>query len=444
MSLHSSGPSGPAAFASGDLSASDRSAAPRAMTAARFRRVRDRSESLADPLSPEDQTAQSMADASPAKWHLAHTSWFFETFLLEPHLPAYRSFDPHYRMLFNSYYEAVGPRPPRPERGLITRPGTAEIADYRLHVTAAMLHLIDGADEESWPRLAPLIALGLAHEEQHQELILTDILHLFSCNPLRPAYCPAARARDGEAPPLDWFLYDGGLREIGHRGGGFAFDNEGPCHQAWLAPFRLASRLVTNGEYRRFIEEDGYRRPEFWLSDGWAAVQQQGWQAPLYWLGDGMQMTLAGPQPLDEAAPVCHVGFYEADAFARWAGKRLPTEQEWECAARLLPPEELGYRANLLDSGALRPLPAPVRPGHPAQMFGDVWEWTQSAYGPYPGFRPAAGAIGEYNGKFMCSQMVLRGGSCATPPGHLRATYRNFFPPAARWQFAGLRLAEDA
>jgi len=393
--------------------------AAREETAARLREIRRHSESLAEPLLPEDMVVQSMPDASPVKWHLAHTSWFFETFLLTPFLAGYRAFDPAYAYLFNSYYEAAGPRYPRPARGLITRPGVEEIASYRAQISAAMEKLIANAGAESWPEISNLIELGLNHEQQHQELILMDIKYLFAQNPLKPAY----RARhDSKAPrkarALDWISLKGGLAEIGHDGAGFAFDNEGPRHKIWLEPFRISSRLATNGEYLAFIEDGGYRRAEFWLSDGWATVQAQAWQAPLYWeKGDGWSVfTLSGVQKLDPFAPVVHVSHYEADAFARWAGRRLPAEAEWETAAAL----------GLLE-----------------QAVDEAWQWTASAYGPYPGFRPAAGAIGEYNGKFMSGQMVLRGGSFATPPGHARATYRNFFPPASRWCFGGIRLAED-
>jgi ergothioneine biosynthesis protein EgtB len=387
----------------------------RSRAAERYGAVRDRTELLAAPLSAEDQTVQSMADVSPTKWHRAHTSWFFETFLLAPWLPGYRPFAPAYATLFNSYYETVGPRHPRAERGLLSRPGIAEIAAYRAHVDAAMERLIATLAAASWPALAPLVELGLNHEEQHQELLLMDIKHVLSRNPVLPAYRAAPLTGPRPASALGWAEFAGGLRQIGHDGAGFAFDNEGPRHKVWLEPFRLATRPVCNGEYLAFIAADGYRRPEFWLSDGWTLVQQDGWTAPLYWQGERV-FTLAGERPLDPAEPVCHVSFYEADAFARWSGKRLPTEAEWEVAA--------------------------VEAGAPAA--GEVWEWTASPYVAYPGFRPPAGAIGEYNGKFMSNQMVLRGGAAITPEGHARATYRNFFPPAARWCFGGIRLAEDA
>jgi len=414
----------------------------RALCRARFAACRAQSEALAQHLSPEDQVVQSMPDASPTKWHLAHLSWFFETFILAPHAPGYRLFDPAYNHLFNSYYEAAGPRHPRPARGLISRPGVAEILRYRAHVTEALFDFIAGAGAAVWHAAAPLIELGINHEEQHQELILMDIKHLLSLNPLQPAYAaPAPRAPRAKSKELDWVAFKGGLVEIGHDNADFAFDNEAPRHKAWLEPFALASRLVTNGEYRAFIEDGGYARPEFWLADGWAAVQANGWRAPLYWRDGGdsrTEFTLAGLQPLDPFAPVCHVSHFEADAFAAWAGRRLPGEAEWEHAAAALP-----VAGNFLDSGVLAPLPAPGE-GRLEQMFGDVWEWTRSAYAPYPGFRPAPGAVGEYNGKFMSGQMVLRGGCCVTPAGHARATYRNFFYPASRWCFGGIRLAEDA
>ena len=387
---------------------------------ARLKAVRRRSEDLARPLLPEDMVVQSMPDVSPTKWHLAHTSWFFETFLLLPFLAGYRVFDPAYGPLFNSYYEAVGKRHPRPERGLLSRPGVEEIAAYRLHVTDAMEKLITGAEAGVWRAIAPLIDLGLHHEEQHQELILMDIKHVFAQNPLKPVYRAENESRPRQAPALNWIGFRGGLVEIGHDGKGFAFDNESPRHKFWLEPFRMSSRLVTNGEYLAFIEEGGYRRAEFWLSDGWAAVQTQGWQAPLYWEKPETgwaEFTLAGMRALDPASPVIHVSYYEADAFARWSGRRLPTEAEWEIAAV---------------SGKLE------------QAMDEAWQWTASAYGPYPGYRAAQGAIGEYNGKFMSGQMVLRGGCVVTPPGHARVTYRNFFPPSARWCFGGIRLAEDA
>jgi ergothioneine biosynthesis protein EgtB len=418
----------------------------RAWRRERFETVRRDTEALAANLTPEDQAIQSMADVSPTKWHLAHTSWFFETFILAPHDAAYRVFDPAFAYLFNSYYEAVGPRHPRPERGLLSRPTADAIGAYRDHVTAAMLRLIEAAGETVWREVAPLVELGLHHEQQHQELILMDIKHVFSINPLLPAYqAPHLHAVPAAPSPSGWIAFDGGLVEIGHAGEGFAFDNEGPRHKVWLEPFRLASHPVSCGEYLEFIADGGYRRSELWLSDGWATVMQQAWQAPLYWrreAGEWRLFTLAGERRVDPAEPVCHVSFYEADAFARWTGRRLPTEAEWEVAAADVP-----LAGNLADRGHFHPCPVGAAgdgKAKPQQMIGDVWEWTASPYVAYPRFRPVAGAIGEYNGKFMSGQMVLRGGAAVTPSGHIRATYRNFFPPAARWAFSGLRLAEDA
>ncbi len=395
---------------------------------------------LAEPLTPEDQTAQAMDDASPTKWHLAHTAWFFETFILA-RCECYRLFDERFACLFNSYYQSVGPRQPRSQRGLLTRPTCEEVFAYRAHVDAGLRELFaEGGDED--PAIYSLIELGLQHEQQHQELMLTDILSLFALNPLRPRY-RAAHEETPSAPaqPLGFECFSGGVYEVGHRGEGFCFDNETPRHRVFIEDFRLATRAVTNGEWLEFMADDGYRKPALWLSDGWAFIQHEGVAAPLYWEerdGLRMQMTLDGPQPLAPAAPVCHVSFYEADAYARWAGKRLPSEFEWEIAAQGLP-----IGGNMLASAALRPLLAPEGQGGLQQMFGDVWEWTASAYLPYPGFRAARGAVGEYNGKFMVNQQVLKGGSCVTPPGHARATYRNFFYPHQRWQFTGLRLADD-
>jgi ergothioneine biosynthesis protein EgtB len=388
--------------------------------AARYDAVRGHTEALAAPLSAEDQTVQSMPDVSPTKWHRAHITWFFENFLLVPNLAGYRVFDPAFGYLFNSYYETVGPRHPRPARGLLSRPGIEEIGRYRAYVDAAMRRLILTVDETAWRDLAPLVELGLHHEEQHQELLLMDILHVFSNNSLDPAYRPA-RAPTRAVPVLEWLGFMGGLREIGSSNEHFAFDNETPRHRVWLEPFRIASRLVTCAEYLAFIGDDGYRKPELWMSEGWTTVNALGWDAPLYWRNDepGWSVfSLEGRKPVDPAEPVRHVSFYEADAFARWAGKRLPTEAEWETAA-VECADEL----------------------HQAE--GEVWQWTASPYIAYPGFRPLAGAIGEYNGKFMSNQMVLRGGASITPAGHSRATYRNFFPPHARWCMGGIRLAED-
>ena len=408
---------------------------------AQFEATRRESEVLASRLTPEDQSIQSMPDVSPTKWHLAHTTWFFETFILKHFESAYRVFDPAFHYLFNSYYEAEGPRHPRPQRGMLSRPSCDDVASYRGHVEASMARLIESAGDEAWGEIAPLIELGCHHEQQHQELILMDIKHVFSLNPLLPAYQPARRRVPGGASALGWAEFDGGLVEIGHDGGAFAFDNEGPRHRAWLEPFRLATRPVACGEFAEFIAAGGYRDPEFWLSEGWATVQSQGWEAPLYWraVDDGWRVfTLSGEKRLDPAEPVVHVSFYEADAYAKWAGKRLPTETEWEVAAEGQP-----LAGNLADSRRFHPV-ADGAGEALRQMIGDVWEWTQSPYTPYPRFRAVTGAIGEYNGKFMSNQMVLRGGAAVTPANHIRATYRNFFPPSARWAFSGLRLAEDA
>jgi ergothioneine biosynthesis protein EgtB len=396
----------------------------------RFAEVRDRTEELARPLSAEDQTVQSMPDVSPTKWHRAHTSWFFETFILAER-DGYARFHDAYEYLFNSYYEGVGPRHPRAERGLVSRPGAAEIGRYRRHVDDAMIELLA---EGSAP--AGLVELGLHHEQQHQELLLMDIKHVLSCSSLLPAY-DEQKLPPGDEVVGEGFAHPGGIEEIGHAGDGFAFDNETPRHRVLLEPFALAPRPVTNGEWLAFIDDDGYRRPELWLSDGWHTVQAEGWEAPLYWLRSDRgwdQFTLAGPVPLDHDAPVCHVSYYEADAFARWAGHRLPTEAEWETA--------VARTGSSGSEGGLHPRMAAT--GSAIEALGQVWEWTASPYVAYPGFQPAPGAVGEYNGKFMVNQQVLRGGCCVTPAGHRRTTYRNFYPPSARWAFSGLRLAQDS
>jgi ergothioneine biosynthesis protein EgtB len=435
-----------------------------ANVAERFRAVRRRTISLCEPLSAEDMMVQSCAEASPAKWHLAHTAWFFESFVLREFVPGYRVFDPDYVWLFNSYYQTFASFPEKRLRASFSRPGLDEVMRFRAHVDEAIERLLkDDPDAEAVKR----IELGANHEEQHQELLLTDILHAFFTNPLRPAYAGhgsgnRAQGSEGSPGPVRFLRFEGGMREAGHAGDGFCFDNELPRHRVWLEPYGLAERLVACGEYAEFIEDGGYRRPELWLSDGWNAMQNQGWRAPLYWTSDSGEwaiFTLRGMQPLSRMrnAPVSQVSFYEADAYARWAGYRLPTEFEWEAAA-----EGLLIAGNLLDEDWLEPIPAsestetgPARPAkgmamlkespvefrRPWQLFGDCWQWTASAYLGYPGFRPLAGSLGEYNGKFMSGQMVLRGGSCVTPKAHIRSSYRNFFAPETRWQFSGIRMA---
>ena len=426
-----------------------------------YRGTRALTERLADPLSPEDQTVQSMPDVSPTKWHRAHVTWFFETFVLGRFVDGYRPFDPLFRELFNSYYEGVGPQFTRADRGLITRPGAEEVGKYREHVDAAMDVLLESAREVDEELLA-LVELGVHHEQQHQELVLMDVKHVLSINPRRPVYVFDAGA-DGAgaapAPALTWTEVDpttdpsrvgdadgAAIVEVGHAGAGFCFDNELPRHRTLLEPFRLADRLVTAGEWIEFIDAGGYARPELWLSDGWHTVQREGWEAPLYWLRDGdgwLVHTLGGTRPVVDAEPVCHVSHYEADAYARWRGARLPTELEWEYAAATTG----GHEGRPFTLQALQPEPVDVRApagDGPAQLFGECWQWTSSAYLPYPGFRPAPGAVGEYNGKFMSAQMVLRGSSAYTPPGHARVTYRNFFPAHCRWMLSGVRLADGA
>ena len=407
-----------------------RSAACPGSPAAQYRAARALSTALAAPLSEADAALQSMEDASPAKWHLAHTTWFFETFVLRDHVPGYSRFDERFAFLFNSYYEAEGARIARFSRGMLSRPTLVQVADWRAHVDAAMEPLL--AD----PALAALIELGLAHEAQHQELLLTDIKHALFQNPLGPAYVDAAGVRSPAAAPLGWTQNPGGIARVGHDGSGFAFDNEGPAHRVLIEPFALADRLVTNAEWDAFVAAGGYRTAALWLADGWGWVQREGVSAPLYW-HEGDHFTLAGWQQRDPAAPVAHISYYEADAFAAWAGARLPTEFEWEVAAQAADPAA----GNQLDSGGAAP--AMIAPRGGGDLFGDCWQWTRSAYLPYPRFKPAAGAVGEYNGKFMSGQFVLRGASCATPRRTSRASYRNFFYPHQRWQFTGLRLAQD-
>lgn len=411
------------------------SAAQAEVLTLRFRRIRSRSMALCASLTPEDMMVQSMPDASPTKWHLAHTTWFFERFVLERD-PDYRSPHPEWNFLFNSYYQSVGPMHARPRRGLLSRPGSAQIRDYREHVDETLCEwLARGVDATT----AGIIELGLEHEQQHQELLITDIKHAFFSNPLMPAYtAPLASSSATTSVPMTFIAGREGIVEVGHAGHAFAFDNESPRHRALLQPHALANRLVTNAEYAEFIRDGGYREPSLWLSEGWDTIQREQWDRPFYWQDDlSSEFTLAGVQPIDPDAPVSHVSYFEADAYARWAGARLPTEAEWEDAAAALP-----VQGNLLDAMAFHPQAVTAGEGM-LQMFGDVWEWTASPYVSYPGFRPLAGALGEYNGKFMNGQWVLRGGSCATPREHVRATYRNFFPPHARWQFMGIRLGQD-
>jgi ergothioneine biosynthesis protein EgtB len=410
---------------------------PAEALADRYSHVRRVSREICEPLETEDYVVQSMPDTSPAKWHLAHTSWFFEQFLLKPLLTGYRAFNPDFEYLFNSYYQSVGRMHERPQRGLLTRPTVAEVLRYREHVDEHMQKLLRARAEDE--KLLSITTLGLNHEQQHQELLFTDLLHLFSRNPLLPAYQAGSEDFTADsAAPMHYISFDGGIREIGASGKHFCFDNELPRHRTLVEPYALADRLVTNGEYLEFIRDGGYRRPEFWLSDGWSTVLREGWTRPIYWSESlDSEFTLHGLQPLRTAAPVCHVSFYEVDAFARWAGARLPSEAEWELAAESLP-----VIGNLLNTGALHPVAAGVQPGM-KQMFGDVWEWTASPYSAYPGYQSPPGALGEYNGKFMCNQLVLRGGSCATPADHIRASYRNFFYADARWQFMGVRLARN-
>jgi ergothioneine biosynthesis protein EgtB len=402
--------------------------------------TRDRSLVIAEPLSAEDMTVQAMDDASPTKWHLAHVTWFFETFLLREHLPGYKVFDESFAYCFNSYYESLGARQPRPQRGLLSRPSTESVLAYRTHVDAGLRVLLEdrGAD----PKIAKLIEVGIQHEQQHQELMLTDILALFASNPLHPIYRDQTiSSPQAESPPQRWISGAGGIFDVGYRGSGFCWDNERPSHRVLLHPHRIADRLVTNGEWLEFMRDGGYREPLLWLADGWARACSERWEAPGYWLmrDDAWhQMSLHGLRPIDPAAPVAHISYFEADAFARWAGKRLPTEHEWEIAAANVTP-------GITDPQSRPFIPQPARSGGEPDMqlaFGEVWQWTGSAYLAYPGYTPAAGAIGEYNGKFMVSQHVLRGSSCVTPPGHARVSYRNFFYPHQRWQFTGVRLAE--
>ena len=412
----------------------------------RYQRIRRRTEELCAPLEPDDYMLQAMPDASPAKWHLGHVSWFFETFLLRPRLDGYKATEDMYQFLFNSYYNGAGPQWYRPARGQLSRPTVPEVYDFRAHINGSMVELVESTSPDELEVLGSLMTLGLNHEQQHQELLVTDLKYNLSVNPLRPAYHETPPAT-GEQTDMEWVGYEGGIHHIGHDREGFAFDNEWPRHEALLHPYQLASRPTTNGEYIEFMEAGGYTTPDHWLSEGWKTVQSLGWIAPLYWEkidGRWWSQTMSGMRPIDEHGPVAHVSYYEADAYARWAGKRLPTEQEWERAAADEPIE-----GNFADSGRLHPSPASEHSnsghrGRLRQIYGDLWEWTQSPYSAYPGFQPLEGTVGEYNGKFMVNQMVLRGGSCATPADHIRPSYRNFFPADARWQFSGIRLADNA
>ena len=419
--------------------------------AARYAAVRSLSHTICETLEPEDCCIQSMPDVSPTRWHLAHTTWFFETFILA----AQKNYQPRhseYRHLFNSYYNAIGKQFPRERRGLLSRPTVAEVMHYRREIDDEMVELLENANFDSQADLAALVELGLNHEQQHQELMLTDIKHVLSCNPLFPTYRPG-KFSSNDSPAAGWTKFDEGLYQIGHAGNSFAYDNESPRHRVFLESFRISNRLVTCGEYLEFIDDRGYQRPELWLSDGWKQVAAHAWQAPMYWHkidNQWHEFTLAGLRPVNHNQPVCHVNFFEADAFARWSGARLPTEAEWELASGEIPIPNTGADSLLAAGLAIHPQAAqpagsntaPPDDAQPFQMFGALWQWTASPYLGYPGYHPAEGAVGEYNGKFMCNQFVLRGSSCATPSNHIRRTYRNFFPPEARWQFTGLRLAQ--
>ncbi len=428
-----------------DVSSNDLSKGTEQSLLKRYQQVRSFSEQLSEPLAPEDMVVQTREFVSPTKWHLAHVSWFFETFVLEEFVDKYQPLNQTYKYLFNSYYVQAGERHCRDRRGYISRPTVDEVRSYRAHVDEGMMALLENLDPDQRPDIADVVEIGLHHEQQHQELLLTDIKHVFSVNPLRPAYREVPGKSGVSAPDLDWVRFDEGVVEIGHADDGFCYDNELPRHRHYQHPFALASRLVTNGEYLQFMEDGGYERPELWLSAGWAAVQENDWSEPFYWepaeAGRWKLYTLGGMRDVDPNEPVCHLTYFEADAFARWAGARLPFEQEWEVAARDYP-----VQGNFVDDGCLHPTPSlgvQNGDGPLLQLYGDVWEWTRSQYQPYPGYEPLPGAIGEYNGKFMCNQFVLRGGSCATSQSHVRPTYRNFFHPDEAWQFMGLRLAKD-
>lgn len=409
-----------------------------------FKTVRNFTEELTSPLETEDFVIQSMPDVSPAKWHLAHTSWFFEKFLLSAFKDEYKPFRHIYDYLFNSYYVLAGERHCRPKRGLISRPTVSEVFEYRRHIDNMVLDMIEKSDEDTYSSISYIIIIGINHEQQHQELILTDIKHVFSENPLDPVYSGSSSEVHNTdlTPKQSWVDFPEGIYNIGNKGDSFGYDNEFPIHKAYLRNFRLATVPVTNGEYIEFIENGGYRKPELWLSDGWSTLTENNWDSPLYWYRKDSRwycFTLSGSREVDPDEPICHVSFYEADAFARWSGYRLPTEFEWEVASA-----GAEIEGNFVESGKFHPSASLSNTGSELQkLFGDVWEWTSSPYAPYPGYKTLPGALGEYNGKFMCNQMVLRGGSCATSKSHIRRTYRNFFPPDARWQFSGIRLADD-
>ena len=407
----------------------------------RFKAVRDFSLEICKPLITEDYVIQSMPDVSPTKWHLSHTSWFFETFVLKEASGNYKSLHPQYAYLFNSYYIQAGKRFERPKRGLLSRPSVKEVFQYREYVDRNMFEFLENSDEETFRKSAPVIEIGLHHEQQHQELMLTDIKHVFSINPLHPVYTNIEDKRIGNIPPVNWIPFEEGIYKIGHAGKSFSYDNETPHHKEFVETFSLASRLITNNEYIKFIDDGGYKKPELWLSDGAAILAAEKWNAPLYWEkvdGEWWNFKLTGFKKVNPDEPVCHISFYEADAFSRWAGARLPTETEWEIAA-----SDQEIKGNFVENNNFHPAPVSEEKNELKQMFGDVWEWTRSSYSPYPGYKTLPGALGEYNGKFMSGQMVLRGGSCATSVTHIRKTYRNFFPPDARWQFMGIRLAKD-
>lgn len=415
--------------------------ADRSRLIGRYRAVRALSEHLAEPLATEDYVVQTMVDVSPTKWHLAHVTWFFETFVLREFDKSYRPLNERYAYLFNSYYVQAGERHCRDQRGYLSRPTVAEVYEYRRYVDEAMGEFLEGVSEEIFAEVAPVLEIGLNHEQQHQELLLTDIKHVFSVNPLRPVYRGRKDAPSRSVGSVNWQEFGEGVFQIGHDGHGFAYDNEGPRHRTFIEPFALADRLVTNGEFMAFMSDGGYERPELWLSAGYAWIDENGFTEPFYWErrdgGQWVHFTLGGMQPVDPDEPICHLSYFEADAYARWAGARLPDEREWEVAA-----DRLNVEGNFVDDGNYRPVADQGGDGL-RQMYGDVWEWTRSQYSPYPGYAPLEGAIGEYNGKFMCNQFVLRGGSCATSHSHIRKTYRNFFAPESCWQFTGLRLAKD-